>query len=193
METVKSPRLPRMRYNLPDLARLARKIAPAGLLVEVGSFAGESTNVFLQAGLHVHAIDPWDNASRDRLNEGCLRYNADHHWAFDMNEAEQRFDRLLEQYPKRLTKRKGYDWQFTELYPEACLDAVYIDSVHTYGEVRAAISRWRPKIKPGGHLCGHDYADGFPGVVQAVDELCNQPDLVLGDTSWLVFIHGLSI
>jgi len=28
------------------------------LLVEIGSFAGESTKVFLDVGLHVHAIDP---------------------------------------------------------------------------------------------------------------------------------------
>jgi len=25
--------------------------------------------------------------------------------------------------------------------------------------------------------------------VHAIDELCNQPDLVLGDTSWIVFVE----
>lgn len=65
METLNQ--LPRMRDNLPALRQLAETLPKGGLLVKIGSFAGESTRVFLEAGLHVHAINPWDNESRDRL------------------------------------------------------------------------------------------------------------------------------
>lgn len=51
-------RLPRMRDHLPALRQLALMIRPQGHLVEVGSFAGESTRVFLDVGLWVDAIDP---------------------------------------------------------------------------------------------------------------------------------------
>jgi Methyltransferase domain len=178
--------LPCMRHNLLALRELARLVAPAGLLVEVGAFAGESTRVFLEAGLRVHALDPWDNASRDRLHEGARGFDPDHRWPFDMAVVERRFDELLPRYRGRLTKRKGYDWQFLDEYPPGSVDAVYLDAVHTYADTRDAIRRWRPKVTPGGFLCGHDYAEYFPGVVQAVQEVLGTPHRVFPDTSWVV-------
>jgi hypothetical protein len=173
-----------MRENLPALRQLALLVRPGGLLVEVGSFAGESTKVFLEVGLHVHAIDPWDNSARDRLLEGSRDHDSNHRWRFDMSDAERQFDELLSRFPDRLTKQKGYDWQFADEYAPGSLDAVYLDAVHTYDDTLAAIGRWCPKIKAGGLLCGHDYADTFPGVVQAVNEALNCPPRVFGDSSW---------
>ena len=181
-----SVRLPRMRDHLPALRQLALLVQPGGLLVEIGSFAGESTRVFLEAGLRVHAIDPWDNAARDRLHEGAVDFQPEHRWHFDMAEAERAFDALLPLFPDRLAKRKGYDWEFVDDYPAGSVDAVYIDSIHTRLETAAAIRRWRSKIKPGGVLAGHDFTKYFPGVVQAVEETLGKPQRVFADTSWLV-------
>ncbi len=188
METVtrSDVQLPRMRDNLPALRELALLVRPGGLLVEVGSFAGESTRVFLEAGRHVHAIDPWDNASRDRLHEGAPDFNPNHRWHFDMSEAERRFDELLVLFPDRLTKRKGYDLQFADSYADGSLDAVYLDAVHTYEDTLAAIRRWQPKVRRGGLLCGHDYVSWFPGVVEAIRETVGEPKRVFADSSWLV-------
>jgi len=55
------------------------------------------------------------------------------------------------------------------------LDFVFIDAQHDYKSVRDDILAWRPKVKPGGLLCGHDYQPNFPGVVRAVDELISEP------------------
>ncbi len=188
METVtrSDVQLPRMRDNLPALRELALMVRPGGLMVEVGSFAGESTRVFLEAGLHVHAIDPWDNASRDRLHEGAPDFNPQHRWHFDMSEAERRFDELLPMFPNLLTKRKGYDQQFVDEYAPGSLDAVYVDAVHTYEDTLAAIHRWQPKVWACGMLCGHDCSNHFPGVVRAIIEAVGTPDRVFADTSWLV-------
>jgi hypothetical protein len=87
METI--VQLPRMRDNLPALRQLAEMLPKDGLLVEIGSFAGESTRVFLEAGLHVHAIDPWDNAARDRLHEGARDFDPAYRWRFEMSESER--------------------------------------------------------------------------------------------------------
>jgi len=50
---------------------------------------------------------------------------------------------------------------------------VFIDGNHSYGHVRADIAAWRPKLKPGGLLCGHDFH--MEGVRRAVTEAC--PDV----------------
>lgn len=101
-----------------------------------------------------------------------------------MAEAERIFDALPPLYPDRLKKRKGYDRDFVEEYPAGSVDAVYVDSVHTYRDTLEAIRRWREKVKPGGLLAGHDYAAYFPGVVQAVEEALGRPQRVFADTSW---------
>lgn len=51
------------------------------------------------------------------------------------------------------------------------LDMVYIDADHSYEQVMLDIRVWKPKVKKGGILCGHDYAEPLhPGVVRAVKE-----------------------
>lgn len=183
--------LPRMRDNLPALRQLAEMLPKDGLLVEIGSFAGESTRVFLEAGLRVHAIDPWDNESRDRLHEGARDYNPSHRWHFEMETVEQAFDQLLSQFYGRLTKKKGYDWDFVEEYGSGSLDAIYLDSVHTYPDTLGAIRRWKSKVKYGGFFCGHDFAECFSGVQCAVRELLGEPIHSFADTSWMVrFSHN---
>lgn len=178
--------LPRMRENLPALRQLAEMLPKGGLLVEIGSFAGESTRVFLEAGLRVHAIDPWDNDARDRLHEGARDFNPAHRWHFEMEAAERSFDQLLGSFHGQLTKRKGYDWEFVEEYGLGSLDAVYLDSVHTFDDSLGAIRRWRSKVRLGGFFCGHDFTDYFAGVKQAVLEEFPAPDQLFADTSWFV-------
>lgn len=59
--------------------------------------------------------------------------------------------------------------------PDGSLDFVFIDADHSYEGVRRDILAWRPKLKLGGLLSGHDYANpnepcGLE-VKRAVDEL----------------------
>jgi predicted O-methyltransferase YrrM len=49
-------------------------------------------------------------------------------------------------------------------------DFVFIDADHRYEAVLHDINLWRPKVRSGGLLCGHDFCDGWPGVVSAVRE-----------------------
>ena len=55
-------------------------------------------------------------------------------------------------------------------YKDSSLDFVFLDASHTYEDVKADIQAWKPKIKKGGYLGGHDFQIDFPGVVQAVQE-----------------------
>jgi predicted O-methyltransferase YrrM len=52
-------------------------------------------------------------------------------------------------------------------------DIIYIDADHTYEHCLEDIQLWKPKVKKGGILCGHDYFISgvlWPGVKKAVDE-----------------------
>jgi hypothetical protein len=50
------------------------------------------------------------------------------------------------------------------------LDSVYIDASHHFADVMADIAAWRPLVKPGGIIAGHDYWTANVGVMDAVNE-----------------------
>jgi hypothetical protein len=47
--------------------------------------------------------------------------------------------------------------------------------------VKADILAWMPLLKEGGVMAGHDYDPGWPGVVQAVQELVPNHRVVAGE------------
>jgi len=53
-----------------------------------------------------------------------------------------------------------------ERWDDEHFDFVYIDADHSYAGVISDIRLWWPKVKPGGMICGHDYACG--GVTKAL-------------------------
>ncbi|MGK7940287.1 MAG: class I SAM-dependent methyltransferase [Crocosphaera sp.] len=58
-------------------------------------------------------------------------------------------------------------------FPDNSLDFVFLDSSHEYQDTIEEILLWLPKLKADGLLSGHDYGHRlFPGLTQAVDELC---------------------
>lgn len=66
-------------------------------------------------------------------------------------------------------------------------DFAWIDGDHDYEDVKRDIAAYRPLLKPGSLLSGHDYEDSFPGVQRAVRELCPGFKRGLG-TSWYVTV-----
>ena len=69
------------------------------------------------------------------------------------------------------------------IYPDEFFDIVYIDASHDYQAVKNDIEAWLPKVKKGGILCGDDYIEGWPGVVQAVNEKFAQVESI-GNQQW---------
>lgn len=69
---------------------------------------------------------------------------------------------------------------------DGVLDLVFIDADHSYEACKSDIAAWRPKVRKGGWLMGHDYHKGnFPGVVRAVDEMVPGFKLECDDV-WMV-------
>ena len=79
-------------------------------------------------------------------------------------------------------------------FADGSLDWVYIDANHSHEAVKADLEAWYPKVRSGGIISGHDYAEGAGnlmeyGVKPAVDEFVATLGLqvhVLSCTSWWV-------
>lgn len=163
---------PKMVAGLVDLCadiRAQFKDRPI-TVVEVGSYIGESTQIFLN---HLpietlHCVDKWDVTDK---------YDAS-----EISQAETVFNLLHASNPKvAIHKTHSRDEALKALRP----DVVYIDASHRYDDVAADIAFWLPLVKKGGIICGHDYSHKFLGVIKAVDEKFAFKK-IYKDTSWAV-------
>jgi predicted O-methyltransferase YrrM len=167
-----------------------RLVTPESVVVEIGSFAGESTVVFAQHAKLVHAIDPWPASYAQDIVAGCdnpqIRAAVDQLGVADMSRIEAIFDERVRSHAN-VRKMKARDADAVAQFADGSIDCVYIDSIHTYEVVHDAIRRWLPKVKAGGVCAGHDYLESdWPGVVAAVNEAFGAPSEVFRDTSWAV-------
>ena len=150
------------RQGLIDLCAALPKCVNA---IEVGSYAGESAEIFLQSGKipYLVCVDPF--------------YEAD---------VEREFDRRMAAFPGRVAKIKAASMQALEgLIRRSWFDFVYIDARHDYPSVSWDIRHWQELLRPGGYIGGHDYTDAQPGVVRAVNEEFGKPWRTFQDGSWL--------
>jgi len=71
-------------------------------------------------------------------------------------------------------------------YSNEYFDVVYIDASHEYEYVKEDIISWYPKVKNGGVICGDDYHTGWPGVIEAVNEIFGYSVKKVGNNQWFV-------
>ena len=63
---------------------------------------------------------------------------------------------------------------------------VYIDGDHNYAQVKRDVVNYSSLVKQGGFLTGHDYSEGYEGVIRAVNESYGQPDAIFLDANWVI-------
>lgn len=160
---MRSTRYPRLLRGLHDLCASVPR-GHRGTIVEIGCFYGESTLVFAEYFERVVAIDPWEFERLSDLNKGAANGSKDNR-VVDGQLAERRFDENVA-HVANIVKIKRYDHEVCADWPS--VDAVYIDSEHTFDGTIMTAARWWPNIVTGGMLSGHDDKDAFPGVKQAV-------------------------
>ena len=149
-----------------ELTYLAELASDREWIVEIGSWMGRSARAMADNTKGtVYCVDTWAD---DAYGPAPAETTCDPNWlwnAFIGNMNGTEF------FPLRQTSlsaapllRKG----------NFVFDMIFIDAGHSYEEVKQDILAWRPLLREGGILCGHDlYKDGpyHPGVKQAVDEL----------------------
>jgi len=148
-------------------------------IVEIGVYRGKNAEVlrkeFPDANLFL--IDPWIpdtsyQASGSAVSEDQKVYD----------KARNRTYGLFENDP-HVTIIERNSLEAAPLVPDN-IDLVFIDANHAYLSVCQDITTWKPKIRPGGILSGHNFGrPRLPGVEKAVRELL--PTFHLGqDEVW---------
>jgi hypothetical protein len=178
-EKISVRRAKNAKPGLQDLCNYVKRIDPSIMkVVEIGSYVGDSTEVFAKNFEKVIAIDPWENGY-DPNDASSYKY--------PMEVVESQFDDLCKKYPN-IYKMKMTSEEASRMFQGNSLMFVYIDALHTYEGVKKDISIWWPKLKAHGFLALHDYNNGkhHPGVKKAFDEVFKFPDNTFKDTSCII-------
>ena len=146
-------------------------------MIEIGSYAGESTEIFCKHFEHVIAIDPY-NENYDPNDITCSYA--------PLSEVLVAFqERMLGTPNVSLIKATSDDVIEHNLLLNPKVDFVYIDGLHTYDQVKKDIENYLPLIKENGFIGGHDYHPVYQGVMDAIVETIGYPHKTFQDTSWL--------
>lgn len=162
------------------------KRLPAGFVygVEVGVFSGvTSERLLTRPDLMLCMVDTWEPFEADGIS-----VTQEQQWA----NKRDAINRTLFAGSRKVFVEKD-SIEAARQCPDAMQDFVFIDANHYYDAVSADIEAWRHKVKPGGLLCGHDYAnneyDYGPEVKRAVDEAAQRHGWTVelgGDFTWFV-------
>lgn len=152
-----------------DRSKLPEYLNSLGLLgdgLELGVFRGEfaAHMLFNWKGRKLWCVDCWSEIERDHLlhaehptNEAQIRWKRD---------AEKR----LEAHGERVEIIHAFGSEAARTFPDGSLDFAYIDAAHDYASVARDLADWAPKVMAGGLLCGDDFTQDYPGVINAVHE-----------------------
>lgn len=162
--------------GLYDLVKQFYK--PEFKMVEIGSFEGVSTMLFAGCVDTVYSVDCYDYKvpptgripSHDQL----------------FVEAERLFISRTKDV-KNIIKIRKTSVEAAKQFEDHSLDAVYIDAEHDEDSVREDIRTWRPKLKRGGILSGHDFNLPHIGRILSEEEGFGPGFITVApDTSWAV-------
>ena len=167
-------------------------------ILEIGSYGGESLNMFkdkLGQDVTVVCIDPWC----DMPDSNDILLNQ------DLTVVEDVFNENSKSLTK-YGKLKFYSQDISDMFADGYFDCIYIDGLHTYEQVMIDILKYSPKVRSGGIIAGHDieieiddhqrnFHDDIEGikrmrksVTRAVHSFF-KPDSIttFPDSSWLTF------
>ena len=148
------------------------------LVVELGTFIGQSTKAMAHAGAKVISIDNLEGSP----NDSTLVY-----YGLCGKEAIQkvRAENLGSMVGSSVHFVIGDSVKVGKAWKKP-IDMVYIDANHDYEPTRNDIQTWLPHVREGGIIAGHDYDPQFPGVIRAVTELFPEGVNVEGQVWWTV-------
>ncbi|CAB4191691.1 Methyltransferase domain containing protein [uncultured Caudovirales phage] len=157
-----------------ELCWLYDSFSPSRMHAEIGAFCGKSlyaSSVGMQPGSRVIAVEPTVTA-------------------FDTPGAAWTRD-VLDATISEIEKREVHVTLVAKLSIDACreftgteFDSVFIDGSHHYADVCCDIQCWKPLVRSGGIIAGHDYWPRDAGVMDAVNELVPGFQVVPGTRIW---------
>lgn len=165
--------------DLEIIAELARGVPAGGTIVEVGSWMGQSTQAWsLNTQARIFAIDlwAWMPKTYEGPGAGAVDLKGDAYTQF------LGFTRHLTNVTPLRRESSGGEWD------HGLVDLVFIDAMHQNPWVAQDIAYWETKVKPDGILCGDDYSDYFPAVVEESRKLASRLGVPLETPGWKMWI-----
>lgn len=161
--------------NDTELRWLAEQASRHWLIVELGSFLGRSTCAMADNSQGIiWAIDQFEKM--DYFPSAVLNP-----WI----EFNRNLDVHLTSGRVRAIKTRHEDIQPDSLPQLRGLDMVFIDGGHEREEVAHDIEVWRPRLIPGGLLCGHDaHSELWPEVDKVLEEMVPDARFVANTSLW---------
>jgi len=140
-----------------DLAVLFKELG-LNLGVEVGVDRGEYSEVLCKASpdLHLFGVDPYMLKAYEPVIDPQQA---------GIHVTQKGFEGNYEEATARLSKYpnyrlvRSYSMDALKLFEDESLDFVYIDANHDFLNFIQDLHFWLKKIKPGGIMSGHDYAN----------------------------------
>lgn len=154
----------------------ANEVGVNGYAVEVGTFSGENAVIMAKYFNRVVTIDPWLNG-----------YDKDDHASnADMAEVEKKYLERTEPFIN-ISHIKLPSIEASKQFDDESVDLVYLDGDHQTDAVVADIDAWKPKVRKGGILAGHDI--NMENVHNALKQrLIGATAKVFTDSSWGIII-----
>jgi len=196
-------------HDFHDIQQMAIDSASEGdLLVEVGSFLGESMHSLIDKGkksnkkLKYITVDYFDLdvMCRDNDEGGSYHQEMDKPMADGTipNEWIKKYGPrciLVEYFNYLHLAKKNNDmhsvivaksYDAADYFKDGSVHFCFIDAGHSYGNVTKDLNAWFPKIKYNGYLCGHDWHG--EGVRNAVIDFAKDKKMKIYTTvsSWIL-------
>lgn len=135
----------------------------ANKICEVGVLRGKFAKHLLSTKPdELHLVDPWKKFDVKIFKD--YREKTQENWDETYNFVCRKFQNDKEVQIHRMTSLDA-----ARKFPDNYFDLVYIDGNHAYESVKADINAWTSKVKPGGHIGGHDHCtDSVRTAVQEV-------------------------
>ena len=164
-------------FNYQDVyKRIIEYVPEGGHIVEVGAWKGASTSYLAVEAQHkkmrIDVVDTWFGSEEHKEMNEIIE-----------NSLFGTFIDNMRPLINLINPIRTDSVSASKMYSDESLDAIFIDADHGYESVKADILAWMPKVKTGGILAGHDYIRTYNGVIKAVDEIIQSPEII-GDC-WL--------
>lgn len=162
---------------------LLSKVPDNGIFVECGAWLGSSSSYLCDVAkerVKVYIVDTWKGSPNELNSNHSLATTTDIYRIFLDNMGSRSFT------PLRMDSCEA-----SACFEDDSCDVVYIDMTHTYDAVKQDIKCWLPKVKNGGYIAGHDYADYAEGVTRAVNEAFGNKITVMDGNCWIVHKENL--
>jgi hypothetical protein len=144
---------------------------------EIGVLEGDFSELILNYlnPTTFYLIDPYLTGTEE-YNKGLKNHKIVYSNEMQHTRILRRFSSHIKTGTVNVDRRFSY--KAVNNYSSHIFNFIYHDASHLYKDLKIDLETWFCKLKPDGLMCGHDYIEHESfGVIQAVDEFCEEYEL----------------